>query len=180
MNAGTATKDYPAVRLINGAALQYPLTVATDGPIYVQGDYNSVGWKPSAILGDAVTFLSAGWNDAAHAVFPAGPTAPSGEMWVYAAIAAGHSATPCDFQDPGCPGNHYGGGLENFPRFLENWGGVQMHYRGSLVSLFTSQAADLHGGRGGTTTIRRPATGSSTRASAIRPSSRPARRPWER
>ncbi|MGH7499413.1 MAG: hypothetical protein ACREL3_11255 [Gemmatimonadales bacterium] len=144
MNAGTATRDYPAVRLINGSALQYPLTVATDAPIYVQGDYNAVGWKPAAILGDAVTFLSAGWNDAAHAAFPAGPTASTGEMWVFAAVAAGHSATPCDYQNPGCPGNHYGGGLENFPRFLENWGGVQMHYRGSLVSLFTSQTADLH------------------------------------
>jgi hypothetical protein len=143
-NAGTATKDYPAVRLINGATLQYPLTVVTDRPVYVQGDYNSGAWKPAAIMGDAVTFLSAGWNDAAHAVFPAGPTAASGQMWVFAAIAAGHSPTPCDYQDPGCPGNHYGGGLENFPRFLENWGGVNMHYRGSLVSLFPSGWADNH------------------------------------
>jgi hypothetical protein len=143
-NAGSATADYPAVRFVNGAALQYPLTVATDGPVYVQGDYNSVGWKPSAIMGDAVTFLSAGWNDAAHAVFPGAPTVTSGEMWVYAAVAAGHSETPCDYQDAGCPGNRYGGGLENFPRFLETWSGVQMHYRGSLVSLFNSQVANLH------------------------------------
>jgi hypothetical protein len=143
-SAGTATKDYPAVRLINGASLQYPFTVATDRPVYVQGDYNSAGWKPAAILGDAVTFLSLNWSDAAHAAFPAGPTASTGAMWVFAAIAAGHSATPCDYQDPGCPGNHYGGGLENFPRFLENWGGVDMHYRGSLVSLFTSEWADNH------------------------------------
>ncbi|HEY8258248.1 MAG TPA: hypothetical protein VIG08_11400 [Gemmatimonadales bacterium] len=143
-NAGNANKDYPAVRLINGAALQYPLTVATDRPVYVQGDYNSVGWKPAAIMGDAVTFLSGGWNDAAHLVLPGAPTVPAAEMWVYAAIAAGHSATPCDYQDPGCPGNRYGGGLENFPRFLENWSGIQMHYRGSLVSLFTSEVADFH------------------------------------
>jgi hypothetical protein len=144
MNAGSATADYPAVRFINAAALQYPLTVATDRAVYIQGDYNSVGWKPAAILGDAVTFLSNGWNDAAHAVFPGAPTVTSGEMWVYAAIAAGHSETPCDYQDAGCPGNRYGGGLENFPRFLETWSGVQMHYRGSLVSLFNSQVANLH------------------------------------
>jgi len=36
---------------------------------------------------------------------------------------------------------NYGGGLENFPRFLENWGGVTMTYRGSLVSLFQSDYA---------------------------------------
>jgi hypothetical protein len=141
---GSAAKDYPAIRLRNAATLLYPLTIATDGPVYIQGDYNSGAWKPSAIMGDAVTFLSLNWNDAAHAVLPASPTGATAQMWVYAAIAAGHSATPCDYQDPGCPGNHYGGGLENFPRFLEDWGGVDMHYRGSLVSLFTSEWADNH------------------------------------
>jgi hypothetical protein len=143
-NAGVATADFPAVRLINGSVLRYPLTVATDRPVYVKGDYNSGAWRPAAILSDAVTFLSAGWDDAAHAGFPANPTAASGEMWVFAAIAAGHSATPCDYQVAGCLVQRYGGGLENFPRFLERWSGVQMHYRGSLVSLFQSQFANLH------------------------------------
>ena len=111
-----------------------------DGPPGLRaGDYNSAAWQPAAILSDAVTFLSAGWIDAAHAVFPANPTAASGQMWVFAAIAAGHSATPCDYQVAGCAGGHYGGGLENFPRFLEQWSGTQMHYRGSLVSLFQAQ-----------------------------------------
>jgi hypothetical protein len=143
-NAGLATADFPAVRLIHGTALQYPLTVVTDRPVYVQGDYNSGVWQPAAIMGDAVTFLSAGWQDAGHAAFPANPTNASGEMWVFAAIAAGHSATPCDYQVVGCLGQRYGGGLENFPRFLERWSGTQMHYRGSLVSLFQSQVANLH------------------------------------
>jgi hypothetical protein len=144
-NPGSATADYPAVRLINGSTLQYPLTIATDRPVYVQGDYNSAaGWQPASILADAVTFLSAGWSDGAHGAFPGTPTTASGDMWVYAAIAAGHSATPCDYTVPGCPGNHYGGGLENFPRFLERWSGIGMHYRGSLVSLFTSDLANRH------------------------------------
>ena len=62
---------------------------------------------------------------------------------VFAAVAAGHSATPCDSFRSGCAGGNYGGGLENFPRFLENWAGVTMTYRGSLVSLFTADRADL-------------------------------------
>jgi hypothetical protein len=72
-------------------------------------------------------------------------------MIVYAAIAAGHSATPCDWQRLGCvptapppltPANsNYGGGLENFPRFLENFSGRTVTYRGSLVSLFESNYA---------------------------------------
>ncbi|HTO72465.1 MAG TPA: hypothetical protein VMJ30_01535 [Gemmatimonadales bacterium] len=145
-NAGITGQDYPAVRLVNGSQLREPFTVATDAPLYVQGNYNNVGWYPAALMGDAITFLSNQWTDAAHAVLasPANTT----EMWVYAAIAAGHSATPCDWQNAGCASPPYGGGLENFPRFLEDWGGSStgriLHYRGSLVSLFESAKANLH------------------------------------
>lgn len=145
-NAGISGQDYPAVRLYNGSQLREPFTVATDAPMYIQGDYNSVGWFPTALLADAITFLSNQWTDAAHAVYSS-PANTTG-MWVYAAIAAGHSATPCDWQVAGCTAPPYGGGLENFPRFLEDWGGSStgrtMHYRGSLVSLFESAKANLH------------------------------------
>lgn len=35
--------------------------------------------------------------------------------------------------------NYYNGGLENFPRFLEDWGPRTMNYRGSFVSLGAAQ-----------------------------------------
>ncbi len=153
VNAGPGTlTDYPAVRLVNGAQLRFPLTVSTDRPVYVRGDFNAVGWQPASLLGDAVTILSNAWTDAAHpwpaAGFPL--TGASVQTRVFAAVAAGHSATPCDWQRPACVptapppliGSNYGGGLENFPRFLENWGGGRVAlYRGSLVSLFQSQYA---------------------------------------
>jgi len=76
----------------------------------------------------------------------------SSETWVNAAILAGHWPTPCDHEDGSCIADGssayyadwYGGGLENFPRFLEHWydafGNSQtLHYRGALVSPFTSQ-----------------------------------------
>jgi hypothetical protein len=155
-NPDSARGDYPAVRLRNGSQLLAPWTLATDRPLYVWGHYNnSPAWYPSALMADAVTFLSNEWTDAAHAAFAY--TANATEMWVYAAIAAGHSATPCDWQVAGCvvtvpppaavnpPYQNYGGGLENFPRFLEDWGGSGagrlLHYRGSLVSLFESEYA---------------------------------------
>jgi hypothetical protein len=165
--------DYPALRLVNGAQLRYPLTIATDRPVYVKGNFNTVGWQPASILGDAITFLSPAWSDghASHDwgnLWTADPNEDHGvpattnatPMSVYAAIAAGHSATPCDvnrlqppcdpadFTPPPLTGGsypNYGGGLENFPRFLENWGaggGVTMLYRGSLVSLFQSRYAN--------------------------------------
>ena len=141
--ASNATRDYPAVRLINGARLPNSwsaveaggLSVATSAPMYVRGDYNTLDWKPAAFFADAITFQSNNWNDAAQAN-PAmrAPTATA----VNAAIAAGHSATTCDWARAGCTAPIYGGGLENFPRFLENWGGVTFRYVGSLVSLFES------------------------------------------
>jgi hypothetical protein len=152
-NGADPNRDYPAIRIINGRTLTHPISLATDRPLYIKGNFNDIGWQPASFLADAVTFLSTGWNDGAHAAFV--KTNSSGDMWVYAAIAAGHSSTPCDWAVAGCTvpafppptvtssGPNYGGGLENFPRFLENWSGVNMHYRGSLVSLFDSRYAAL-------------------------------------
>ncbi|MGD2217941.1 MAG: hypothetical protein PVJ64_14380 [Gemmatimonadales bacterium] len=79
----------------------------------------------------------------------------AGETWVNAGVIAGHWPTPCDHHDAGCPADGtdsfyqdwYGGGIENFPRFLENWresdgDKVVFHYSGALISPFTSQKTD--------------------------------------
>ncbi len=159
-------RDFPVVRLINGSTLNFPFTLATDRPLYVQGNFNNnVAWQPASLLADAITFLSPSWDDAAasHVVgarVPAvdvlnPPLTGATPMTVFAAIAAGHSATPCDVNRiaPVCVPTapppltagtlpNYGGGLENFPRFLENWDNTDiMTYRGSLVSLFQAQYA---------------------------------------
>lgn len=146
-DASNNKRDYPAVRLRNGSRLPNELTIATDRPLYVQGDYNTTAWVPASLLGDAITFLSPGWDDTKQGSLT---VRAASSMSVYAAVAAGHSATPCDWQESCSPSapppltpahKNYGGGLENFPRFLENWGGRTMTYRGSLVSLFESQYA---------------------------------------
>jgi hypothetical protein len=133
----------PAVRTVNATVLPNRMSIATDWPLYVKGDYNSLAWKPAALIGDAITILSTAWFDADHkkqVVEKLNAT----ETEVWAAILAGHSATPCDHEDAGCPGGYadfYGGGIENFPRFLERWSGIQFIYRGSLVSLDIAQRA---------------------------------------
>ena len=165
----TGVNDYMAVRLRGGAQLPLPttsadtggLTIVTNRPMYVLGDYNTTVWRPAALMADAITFLSnppnaamrntaptasasrcsaaAGWCDTLEVNF-----AKRGgrSTTVNAAILAGHSPTICDWQRTGCGANAYGGGLENFPRFLENWsGGVTFTYTGSLVSLFASAFA---------------------------------------
>jgi len=165
-NLGTDRTDYVAVRIRQGAQLPLPNTAAdtggvsivTERPMYVLGDFNTVVWRPAALMADAITFLSnpPNANMDARTSWPSGTRCGSNAGWcdtlqqvmaqrtsrgstVNAAILAGHSATPCDYARSGCGGGIYGGGLENFPRFLENWAGVTFRYTGSLVSLFTNR-----------------------------------------
>lgn len=107
-NAGNTTRDYPAVRLVNGAQLPNSwspveaggFSVATSAPLYVRGNYNTTNWKPAAFFADAITFLSNGWDDAAQQNYA--HRNASSPTTVQAAIAAGHSATTCDWQRAGC------------------------------------------------------------------------------
>ena len=138
---------YPVIRLINASRLRAPITFATNHPIYVQGHYNNnAAWYASALVGDAITFLSTVWDDADHqAATQIRPIAADTE--IYAALMAGHSGTPCDHEVPPCGiTSPYGGGLENFPRFLEDWNPEILMFRGSLVSLtFSQQSTGLWG-----------------------------------
>ena len=138
---------YPVIRLINADKLDAPITFATNHPLYLQGHYNNDPlWYASALVGDAITFLSTVWDDADHqAANQIRPIAADTE--IYAAILAGHSGTPCDHEAGGCGATSpYGGGLENFPRFLEDWNPEILMFRGSLVSLtFAQQSTGLWG-----------------------------------
>ncbi|WP_396215589.1 hypothetical protein [Gemmatimonas sp.] len=167
-NVADTRRDFVAVRLRQGAQLPRSrvaadtggLTIATARPVYVLGNFNTIVWRPAAIIADAITFLSqppnpnmdartswpsatrctgssAGWCDVNQ---QAADMNTARSTNVNAAILAGHSATPNDFMRVG-GSQPYGGGLENFPRFLENWSGATHHYTGSLVSMFTSRYA---------------------------------------
>ena len=148
-------RDYPAIRIRNGTQLPNAatagdpggMTIATNAAMYVWGDYNTTNWKPAALIADVASFLSNTWTDASSTTFPRPRTYATTSVW--AALLAGNSETPCDARNCGSP-QPYGGGLENFPRFLEDWGGsaagTPFNYTGSLVSLFVSrQSARLWG-----------------------------------
>jgi hypothetical protein len=142
-----------AVRLANGQCLPPKgLSVATSNPLYVKGNYNvctnasssyslnaspvnlsttnTSQTKPASFASDAITFLSANWDDATSTKdyktrIPAATT-------VNAAILAGNSVTT---------NNNFGGGVHNLPRFLENWDKITFYINGSIVSMFPSQIA---------------------------------------
>ena len=124
-SAGPGEED--GVRLVNGSGLPSGgLTVATDNPLYIQGDYN-LNEAPAAVLCDAINILSNSWQDGQD-----WPPAAAAETQVNSCIATGHTPT----SDGG-----YGGGLENLTRFLETWSGVTFTWSGSIDSLWYSEIA---------------------------------------
>ena len=149
MNAGTS---YLPVRPDNNRG---GFTVASENPVYVQGNYNSGPTDPmwgggsnttphaaAAIIADTVTLLSNNWNDANSMANPTTLGArPAATSYYRMAVAAGKNVpfpepawTPAANKDFGTDG-----GLHNFLRYLENWGGQQLFYNGSLVSLYYSE-----------------------------------------
>ena len=132
-----------AVRLSNGRRLpSRGLTVATARPLYVLGHYNQTNLAnlattntsttlPASLVADSITILSSSWSDAnSHADVDSRNASPT---TVNAAILAGAVETA---------NGYYGGGMENFPRFLEAWGlSNTLTYNGSMVKMFPSQYA---------------------------------------
>ena len=117
------------------------LTFVSDQAVYVQGDYNTVNWQPASILADSLNVLSnacLNTNFAIHKL--SGQNCNTGSSaakiiptptTINSAFLAGTDITN-SVETPG-----YNGGLENYPRFLEQWGGVLLTYRGSFVSTST-------------------------------------------
>lgn len=143
-NSPDTSTSLASVRVANGATLPSVngvsdgLTVVTPDPLYVLGNYNASGQSlnnhtnvvdtaPAALIGDAITVLSSNWKDNVTTTLPA--AAPT---TVNAATFEG--IVPSN-------GNNYSGGVENFLRLLENWGGVTLTYNGSIVVMFPSQYA---------------------------------------
>jgi hypothetical protein len=123
--AGAGKQD--GVRLVNGSVLPTGgLTVATDNPLYIQGDYN-LNKMPSAVFSDAMNILSNSWQDGMKKNMQKATNTE-----VNTCLLSGHSPTT----DAG-----YGGGLENLPRFLENWSGKKFTASGSMNSLWYSEIA---------------------------------------
>ena len=130
------------------------LTVVSENPAYVQGDYNATGSNtlaepnaPASVIGDAITLLSNAWTDVNSFEQPNQATARSATTtgWRFAALAQAKASRSYCAAACGSPGQLFGtdGGAANFLRLLENWNisGVSLNYRGSIVSLHINRQA---------------------------------------
>jgi hypothetical protein len=123
------------------------LTVASENPVYIEGNWNAndAGFgnphAATAVLADAVTLLSQDWNDWASLVNPHDPGDRQAETtWYRVAIISGKGRS---FPQPAGTAQDFGtdGGAHNFLRYIEDWGGEQLNYRGSIASMFFSRQA---------------------------------------
>lgn len=145
------------------------LTIVSENPVYVQDDFNApAGGNGNAanahiatsVIADSVTLLSDTWNDVNSFIFPyysgscPGSNPPQGGTWGTCgrnatttnyrfAVVAGKGIS---FPQPSTCGtgscyDDFGtdGGVHNFIRMLENWGGQTLYYRGSVVSFYYSR-----------------------------------------
>jgi len=162
-NSGTSNQT-TSVRLVNGTVANgssmipnygpngIGLSVSTNAPLYVLGHFNADGTvtttsgntpddgkngssgntskeSPVSLAADAITLLSPGWSDANS--LNLSPNA-SGNVEVAAAFLTGYVSTTT---------SNFSGGAHNLPRFLENWSGVTVAIRGSMVAMFSSRIA---------------------------------------
>ena len=153
-------KNGYGVRFYNGASLSsvdanlQGLTLVTDLPVYLQGDFNlgqegdanESNWRPAAIFADSFNVLSNGWHDT-HGILicaEGGATLDTTEANV--AVISGTSTTGNREGSGGWNSTVYGGGVHNYPRYHEDWASTGFNssscptaqtfsYRGSFVSL---------------------------------------------
>ena len=134
------------------------LTLVSDQALYVLGDYNrantgagDLSWQPAALIGDSMNVLSSNYwqvgcanNNCARndrqSILTLGDANRDGTTTtINSAFLAGVDST--------VPGGAYNGGLENYPRFHEDWNVTvgatttqqQFTYSGSFVSLGSPQ-----------------------------------------
>jgi len=159
-----ASLDTRGVTFPSGAADPTGLTVVSDQAMYVEGNYNyfsgqtAAQKQPAAVIGDSVNVMSQSWeasfpsggirrgndrksvNSFAYrfiqtADSPGGNGGPTAGAFSSATGLGINAAFLANVDDT--VGSAYNGGLENYPRFHEDWsnGSRTLKYRGSYVSL---------------------------------------------
>jgi hypothetical protein len=161
--------DAQAYNLGNcGTNVPCGLTIASENPVYVEGNYNATGTcsgspcsptftgtdYPSAIVADAVTLLSTNWNDLNSYLSPydassASSRKSSAVTYYRMAVLSGKGLSfklyPMPTYSP-TPPVDFGtdGGVHNFMRFLEYWNGT-LAYSGSIANFYyNTQAIGLY------------------------------------
>jgi hypothetical protein len=153
-NDGTkfAGHYFPVIKVVNGAQLPGPFSLGSDWPVWVKGNYNTVGWYPSAIYTDFIGYFSNLWQDANGIPYVDEPWETNRCRWQPATIcpvadnttqylafisgsAFGHLG--CFHEDPGCVNPTQG--LIGYGNLMENWRNKTHTLVGSNVTLYAPE-----------------------------------------
>lgn len=161
VTAGQARINRPvlfrrALKLVNGGIgniVTPGLTIVAENPVYVQGDYNfdaasaadpTLAHSATAIIADAVTILSNGWNDNNSILFPydTANRSRSANSYYRFAVIAGKNKPFARSGVVDAADEDFGtdGGAHNFLRMLEAGAGT-VNYRGSIATFYYSRQA---------------------------------------
>ncbi|ACB74175.1 hypothetical protein [Opitutus terrae] len=162
-NVTDSTTNPVAVKIINGTDLpdgskplstKAGLTIVSENPAYIVGDYNTGGnspavndgdkaldsknyvagytVQPAAVIADAVTVLSRYWDSDDYNNKATLSSRKPTNTTINTALISGIVKTTT---------SAYSGGVENYIRLLEDWGGKRLTYYGSIINLYESQQA---------------------------------------
>ncbi len=152
------TADCSIARGSNGSG---GFTVASENPVYVEGNYNAANSTfsdtsgdchvPAAVMADAVTLLSTSWSDVDSFNSPTDPSGRVASTTYYRTAIMGGTNIPFQMFDPGTTTPLYSysyyddfgtdGGVHNFLRMIEDWGNSTLYYMGSLADFYYSRQA---------------------------------------
>jgi hypothetical protein len=141
-----------ALKLTNGALgniISPGLAIASENPVYIQGNFNANNsgfgnpHVACSISADAITLLSNSWSDYTSFTYPhkVSSRQASNTWYRFAALAGKGLGFP--YSSTASSNMNFGsdGGTHNFLRFLEDWTGDTVYYRGSIASLFYNRQA---------------------------------------
>ena len=136
-NYGLRVRNAQQLRsTVAGAPVPQGMSIISDQAAYVLGDFNSVNKMPAAVMVDSINILSNAWSSDAASTAALSTRVPTATT-VNAAFLSGTDTTGGSGGE-GLAGINgaYNGGLENYPRFHEDWNSnITWTYRGSFVSL---------------------------------------------
>lgn len=121
------------------------LSIVTSAPLYTRGHVNSPSNAqariPLLLASDAINTLSVNFTDSAYD--PRTDPTSSNFTGDGPKAQANNTNTNAVFFTGNVPTKYrqYGGGAENFYRYIETWGGKTHYYRGSMLNMFHSKIA---------------------------------------
>lgn len=135
----------PSMRLRDGAQLPGPLTIGSEYPLWVMGDYNNINKQPAAIFTDRTGILSANWPDGDPGMSDATDT----EQYFSMLFGESEGNLGCYHEDPEpwCIPVPDGYGPNGMLKYLEDWrypcsGRCLQRMIGSFIAFWYPHHAD--------------------------------------